>query len=216
MRKEFRLKDQYITVEREAVAEIIEKKSRFIATVKKVQDEEDAANFLENIRKIYWDASHNVYAYCIRGDMPIYKCSDDGEPSGTAGIPVLEVIKKEKVEDVIIIVTRYFGGTKLGKGGLVRAYSKCAKEGIVMAGIEKRILSVRYMLKIDYTLLGKLQSIATNNGHNITNVEYTDEIVLEIVVAVKNLLAFNQEIQEITSGQIDIKEIDRGYYITEC
>jgi uncharacterized YigZ family protein len=210
------LKDQYITVEREAIIEIIEKKSRFIATVKNVQDEEDAANFLENIRKNYWDASHNVYAYCIRGDMPIYKCSDDGEPSGTAGIPVLEVIKKEKVEDVVIAVTRYFGGTKLGKGGLVRAYSKSAKEGITAAGIKKRILSVKYRLKTDYTLLAKLQSIAANNGHNIKNVEYTDEIVLEIDVSVKNIISFNREIQEITSGQMDIKEIDRGYYITEC
>jgi len=126
---------QYKTISKEATVEMEEKKSRFIANVKPVSSEEEALEFINNIRAKYWDATHNVYAYYISGENIIQRFSDDGEPSGTAGMPVLEVIKRMELKDLVVVVTRYFGGILLGASGLVRAYSKSAALGIEAAGI---------------------------------------------------------------------------------
>ena len=120
------MKEAYTTLAREAEAEIMEKRSRFIATVKPVETEAEALAFLEGLRKTYWDATHNVYAYILE-ENNIMRYSDDGEPSGTAGLPVLDMLKKEGLTNLIVVVTRYFGGILLGTGGLVHAYSKSAK-----------------------------------------------------------------------------------------
>lgn len=127
------MKESYITLAKEAKAEIVEKRSRFIATVRPVETEEDALAFLNQLRQDYWDATHNVYAYILEENQ-LTRYSDDGEPGGTAGMPVLDILRREKLSNLIVVVTRYFGGTLLGTGGLVHAYSKAAKAGIEAAG----------------------------------------------------------------------------------
>lgn len=208
------LKKYYLTVSKEGTAEIIEKKSRFIANVKNVSLEEEAIEYLEEVRKKYWDATHNVYAYCIGGPPIVQKFSDDGEPPGTAGKPILEIIQKEGLEDVIVVVTRYFGGTLLGTGGLVRAYSRSAKEGIKAAGIVKRVLSAKFNLKIDYGLIGKLNNLLTENGYKTLEVDYADVVSINIAVPVDNTNKFKNQIYELGSGNILLNKIDEGYYIT--
>ena len=143
------MRKEYLTASGEASAEMEEKKSRFIATVKPVATEEEAQFFINSIKSRCWNATHNVYAYYIGGDTVTQRFSDDGEPSGTAGIPVLEAIKKLGVEDTAVVVTRYFGGTLLGASGLVRAYGKSAAMGIEAAGIVKRMLCVETDIHLD-------------------------------------------------------------------
>ena len=137
------MQKEYRTVAAEAFAEFEEKKSKFIATVKPVASEEEAAAFISGLKSRYWNASHNVYAYYICGDNILQKFSDDGEPSGTAGLPVLEAVRKLAVQDVAVVVTRYFGGTLLGAAGLVRAYGRSATLGIEAAGIIKKQLCIK-------------------------------------------------------------------------
>ena len=131
---------KYKTILEEAEEEIVEKKSRFIATVRPVKTEDEARAFIEEMKKKYWDARHNVFAYQIGERNELQRFSDDGEPQGTAGMPVLNVLKGEDVKDTAVVVTRYFGGTLLGTGGLVRAYGKAAKEGLLSAGIVEMVL----------------------------------------------------------------------------
>ena len=138
--------------------------------------------------------------------------SDDGEPAGTAGMPILEVIKKSGIENVVIVVTRYFGGTLLGTGGLVRAYSACAKNAIDAAGIETRIFSTKIQMTIDYQLLGRIQNIAANKGYKICDIEYKDEIILEMAVPIERIKDLENEIDEISAGKVVLKEMERGYY----
>ena len=151
------MKESYITVKSSAAAEITEKRSRFIASVKPVSTEDEALEFLNGLKQKYWNATHNVYAYIIEGNN-IMRYSDDGEPGGTAGLPVLEILKKEGLTNIIVVVTRYFGGVLLGTGGLVHAYSKSAKAGVEAAEIIEMVLCRRIDIDIDYTLLGKLQN----------------------------------------------------------
>ena len=148
---------QYRTISGSGEALVIEKKSKFIASVYPIKSVDDAEALLARLRKQYYDATHNCYAYQLGERNEIQKASDDGEPQGTAGKPILEVLKKEAIKDTLICVTRYFGGTLLGTGGLVRAYGKAAKEGLLAAGIiEKRKIKL-YALKMPYTLSGKVQ-----------------------------------------------------------
>ncbi len=207
------MREEYITVLKERRTEIFEKKSRFIANVKNITSEEAAVEYLEGIKKLYWDATHNVYAYYIGGESVIQKCSDDGEPSGTAGVPVLEAIRKEGIEDVIVVVTRYFGGTLLGTGGLVRAYSRCAREGIIPAGVVKRILCSKVNMKLDYTLLGKLNSLIAESGYKTIEVNYADLVDIYVAIPVNNISKFNTQISELTAGSIHVTEVDKDYYI---
>ena len=147
------------TVLKEASVEMEEKKSRFIASVKPVASEEEALEFISCMKAKYWDASHNVYAYLVEGETTAQRFSDDGEPSGTAGMPVVEVIKRMEVQDLVVVVTRYFGGTLLGAAGLIRAYRKSASLGIEAAGIVKRLLCVEMSVVMEYSLLGKVQNL---------------------------------------------------------
>lgn len=209
------MKECYITVLKDGRAEITEKKSRFIAHVKNVVSEQEAVEYIDNIKKTYWDAKHNVYAYYVRGDSAAQKSSDDGEPAGTAGIPILEVIKKAGIEDIVIVVTRYFGGTLLGTGGLIRAYSKCAKEGIISAGVGEKILCSNLNFKIDYTLISKLQSLAVQNGYKAIHMDYTDMVNMYVAVPVNDVEKFRKQVCELSSGEVRVNEIDRGYYITK-
>jgi uncharacterized YigZ family protein len=203
-------KSEYKTVYQYGEAEIIEKKSRFIASVKPVTTEQEALDFINEIKSKYWDATHNVYAYVI-GHNNIQRYSDDGEPAGTAGIPVLEVIKKEQMQDVAVVVTRYFGGTLLGAGGLVRAYGKSAKEGLIVARIIYARLCHMVKLKTDYTLLGKIQNEIANAGHIIDNIIYQEDVTIFVLVPVQQSEQFIKNMINITSGRVSIEKTDSKY-----
>ena len=148
-------------------AEIVEKKSRFIADIFSVSSEEEALQILEKVKKKYWDARHHCWAYAIGDEQVQERCSDDGEPSGTAGKPILEVIRGNEIHNVLIVVTRYFGGTLLGTGGLVRAYTQAAQEGIASSTIVTKIQGYKVKIQTDYTTLGKIQYLLGQKGVQI-------------------------------------------------
>ncbi|NMA83720.1 MAG: YigZ family protein [Epulopiscium sp.] len=193
--------EKYKTVLQQAEAEIIERRSRFIATVAPVKTEAEAQQFIESLKKKYWDAAHNVFAYQIGERNEIQRCSDDGEPSGTAGLPTLDMIRGEDLKDVVVVVTRYFGGTLLGTGGLVRAYGRSAKEGILAAQIVTKILYQRFEVFIDYNLMGKVQYEVLQNGYVIHDTLYTEEVTMIILVEYSQKERFEKQIIDWTSGQ---------------
>ncbi|MDK2586413.1 YigZ family protein [Romboutsia sedimentorum] len=189
-------------------------KSTFIGYAKPIKSEEEAIEFINEIKKKHKDARHNVWSYTVGKNMNIQRYSDDGEPQGTAGIPTLEVIKKEDLRDVVIVVTRYFGGIKLGAGGLVRAYTKGAKIGIEAGQVIQKVLYREVSIKIDYTQLGKVQNEIMNMGYFIKDTIYEENV--EIVVysrsnEVKNIMT---KITDITSATADI-QIGEELYLSE-
>ena len=205
------MKESYKTVTKAANCEIIEKRSRFIAHVMPVSNEEGALAFLESLKKKFWDATHNVYAYVLE-ENNVQRYSDDGEPSGTAGLPVLDMIKKEGLSNLIVVVTRYFGGILLGTGGLVHAYSKAAKEGIEKAlPIEKK-LCCEVTIECDYSLLGKIQSEAHSLGFTLGEIIYEDAVKIPVFVPVSSVLAFEAKIIDKTNGKSRIIQGETGYY----
>lgn len=201
----------YRTVKQRAQIEISEKKSRFIATVMPVKSQEEADAFINDLKKEYWNASHNCYAYQIGERDEIQRFSDDGEPQGTAGKPILEVLKGEELRDTAIVVTRYFGGTLLGTGGLVRAYGRSAKEGVLAAGIVERILMRRYIITIPYTLVGKIQYLVAERGYITEDEIYTDQVTLHILVEEDDCQTFEQQITEHTSAEATIQKENTLY-----
>lgn len=203
--------EKYNTVSKQAEAEISIKKSRFIATVKPVKSQEEADAFLEKLRKKYWNATHNCYAYQIGRRNEIQRFSDDGEPQGTAGKPILELLKGEKLTDTIVVVTRYFGGTELGTGGLVRAYGKSAKAGVLAAGITKCVLMRRYVVTIPYTLVGKIQYLLAENNYVTEDESYTDDVSLTVLVEEDRCGSFEKQIIEHTSAEADIVKGETVY-----
>ena len=184
-------------------AEIIEKKSRFIATVSAVKSEEEAIALIEKLKKKYWNATHNCSAYVIGEQSRIQRCSDDGEPSGTAGKPMLDVLLGEDVHDVVVVVTRYFGGTLLGTGGLVRAYSASTKAGLAASKVITKLYGAQISLKTDYTGLGKIQYILGQKNITITNAIYTDSVELAFFLTEEEIPRVREEIMEGTNGQAD-------------
>ena len=191
------------------VGEIIEKKSRFIATVAPVRTEEEALSFIEAVRKKYWDARHNCFAYVIGERNESARCSDDGEPQGTAGKPMLDVLIGNGLHNTAVVVTRYFGGVLLGTGGLVRAYSAAVKEGIASSVIITRIRGVKLEISTDYTGLGKIQYILGQRGIPILHSEYTDTVRLEVLLSDKSKVQIMEEITEKTNGQAVLSEKER-------
>lgn len=163
------------SIEGESIAEIIEKKSKFIATLYEANSKEEAEKILQDTRKKYYDAKHNCYAYIIQ---KIEKCSDDGEPSGTAGAPLLSLLKSANLTNIIIIVTRYFGGILLGTGGLVRAYTEVAQKAIGNAKIVLKDYGVQYEIEISYNNLKELQYICKKLKIKIVNIEYKENVKL--------------------------------------
>lgn len=195
------------------VGEFVEKKSRFIATVCKVEKEEEAVRFIEEMKKKYWDASHNCSAFVIGSRAELTRCSDDGEPSGTAGRPMLEVLLGEEIRNVAVVVTRYFGGTLLGTGGLVRAYIQATKNGLENSSIGIMRYGIKYGLYTDYNGIGKIQYILENLGINPEKAEYSDSVYMEVLVPIEVAEKLKKEITEVTNGKTKIEEIDRIYYI---
>lgn len=202
---------RFKTVLQPAEAEIIEKKSRFIATVRPVKNEEEAQAFIEEMRKKYWDATHNVFAYQIGERDQIQRFSDDGEPSGTAGLPVLNVLKGDELKNTAIVVTRYFGGTLLGTGGLVRAYGRSAREGVLAAKIVEKVLYSVFHVVTDYSRLGKIQYEILQMGNVIHDTIYTDEIAFVTLVEEGNEEKFISKITEISGAQAQIQQIKHVY-----
>ena len=203
---------QYKTVYKGGEGEITEKKSRFIATVVPVHTEEEALKFIEAMKKKYWNATHNCFAYVIGEHDELQRCSDDGEPGGTAGKPMLDVLTGEEIHNAAIVVTRYFGGTLLGSGGLVRAYSSAAKQGLASSVIITKIPGVKLRLATDYAGLGKIQYIFGQRGIKILDSIYTDKVEIAALVPLDVLEAVKAEIREGTNGQAGMEEGEQCYF----
>ena len=182
--------------------EITEKKSRFIATVCPVHSEEEALAFIEKMKKKYWDARHNCYAYILGENQSCMRSSDDGEPQGTAGHPMLDVLTGEKLYDVAVVVTRYFGGTLLGTGGLVRAYSAAVQEGLKESLIIEKFLCRRVRMSMDYTMLGKMQYLAAKLNLMILDTLYTEGVEMQLLVPDTQYAAFIKEVTEASNGKV--------------
>jgi len=206
--------EQYKTVIKQGQAEIVEKKSRFIATIRPVKTEQQAREFIEEMKKKYWDATHNVFAYQIGERNEIQRFSDDGEPQGTAGMPVLDVLQREDIKNTAIVVTRYFGGTLLGTGGLVRAYGKSAKEGLLSAGICNVVLYKKFCVTISYTDSGKVQYEILQNGYELYDTIYTENVSYIVLVKFEhgdaakhiNLILFLKKMIDVTANRAVITE----------
>lgn len=194
--------------------EIIEKKSRFIANVKDVETVEEAQEYIEQMKKKYWDARHNCSAFSVGIEQPLTRCSDDGEPGGTAGKPILEVISGSGIRNIAIVVTRYFGGTLLGTGGLVRAYTDAAKEGVRNSVIIEKIPGVRVSMESDYTDLGKIQYLLAQNGVITEDTEYTDKVVIHALFSEEEKSGLYKIFTEATSGRVRMTEGEAVYFGT--
>ena len=192
--------------------EIVEKKSRFIATVLPVTTEEEAQFFIEKMKKKYWDARHNCSAYVIGERQEICRCSDDGEPSQPAGNPMLEVLLGEELHNVVVVVTRYFGGTLLGTGGLVRAYSKAVKAGLEESVIVNKHLGKKIHINTDYNSIGKIQYIAAQMEISFIDTQYTDSVDAYLMVPIAQVDGFVKKIIEATSGKAEIEYLEEIYY----
>lgn len=188
--------------------EIEEKKSRFIAHTLPVNSEDEAAAFLNKIKKEYWDARHNCYAYTIGRNNECTRCSDDGEPSGTAGRPILDVLLREEIHNCIVVVTRYFGGTLLGTGGLVRAYQAATQAGLAASSIIEKHFGKKLHLTTDYTGIGKLQYLIAQNQIFTLDTLYTDSVTIDLMVPEEKFADFCAQVTEATSGQAQMDSED--------
>ena len=204
----------YKTLHRFGTDEYIVEKSTFIGYAKPIKSEEEAVEFINEIKKKHKDATHNVWAYTVGETMNIQRYSDDGEPQGTAGIPTLEVIKKEDLRDVVVVVTRYFGGIKLGAGGLVRAYTKGAKVGIEAAQIIQQVKYKEISVTIDYNQIGKVQNEIMNMGYKIKDTLYTDKVEIIVYSREEEAESLKSKMLDITSGTAEIGESE-GFYLSE-
>ncbi|OOE03575.1 YigZ family protein [Anoxybacillus kestanbolensis] len=203
--------EAYYTVKGYGETEIIIEKSRFICYVERATTEEEAVRFIHQIKKKHWDATHNCSAYIIGEHDHIQKANDDGEPSGTAGVPMLEVLKKKKLKDTVVVVTRYFGGIKLGAGGLVRAYGKAVTEGLKAAGIVERKLMRMMHTTIDYTWLGKVENELRASTYSIKDIHYAEHVTIDTYVEEKRKDEFRAWMTELTNGKSTIIEGEHVY-----
>ena len=201
----------YKTVSKPASAELIEKRSRFIGYVRPVTTQDEAIAFINEIKTRHWDATHNVDAYVIRGEG-VTRYSDDNEPQGTAGIPVLDAIRKRGLTDCVVVVTRYFGGTLLGAGGLVRAYSASAKAGIDAAGECVMTLCSVCTVRVSYTLYGKLPSLIARCGGVADDTQYADDVTVRFHLPADKLTAFNKLLSEESSGKVQAQEEETRFF----
>ena len=202
----------YFTIKDESIAEFKEKKSIFIGHGKRVESEDEAKEFIQKVKSKHKQARHNVYAYIIGENREVQRYSDDGEPQGTGGIPMLEVLKKSDITDVAVVVTRYFGGILLGTGGLARAYSKGASLAIKEGGLVEKVEGVSLNIVIEYDLLGKLQHVCAKDNFYIENVEYTDKVKIKILCQLINLEKLISQITEVTSGKALFEEDKEKMY----
>jgi uncharacterized YigZ family protein len=202
---------RYKTVKGYGEHEINIQRSRFIAYIERAETEEQAQEFIQTIKKKNWDATHNCSAYLIGEQDQIQKANDDGEPSGTAGVPILEVLKKKNLKDTVVVVTRYFGGTKLGAGGLIRAYGKATSEGLNATGIVERKLMRVMHTTIEYTLLGKVENELRSSVYTLKDIHYLEKVELETFVEEGEKENFTSWMVELTNGQGELVEGEMLY-----
>ncbi len=202
---------EYRTVANEASAEFVERRSRFIGYAKPVKTEEEAVSFINSIKSKHWNATHNVYAYSIRqGQLKRY--SDDGEPQGTAGIPTLDVILKSGVTDVVVVVTRYFGGILLGAGGLVRAYSHSASIALQQAKIITMRTCMMAEVDCDYNQYGKLAALIPENGGVVDHTDFTDIVKIKFHMSDDDMPKFEQKLADATCGQSNVEIVGEKFF----
>lgn len=195
---------EYKTVEKEASDFFIEKKSKFIGYAKPVKTQEEAVEFISKIKSKHWDATHNVYAYVLR-ENNIQRYSDDGEPSGTAGVPVLDVMLKESLVDVCVVATRYFGGTLLGAGGLVRAYSHTSKIALDAAGIITIAQCSIMSAEVDYSFYDRLNILLSDFSAVILNISFSDKVCVEFSVKENIVDSLNAKLIDVSNGKYALK-----------
>ncbi|MCI5479738.1 MAG: YigZ family protein [Lachnospiraceae bacterium] len=193
--------------------EIVEKKSRFIATVSPVESEEEALAFIERTKKQYWDARHNCFAYVIGDHQELMRFSDDGEPQGTAGKPMLDVLLGEELHNTAVVVTRYFGGTLLGTGGLVRAYSGAVQEGLRSCVLAEKRKGLWLSIGTDYSGIGKVQYLLGQRGIRILSSEYTEQVVLTVLVPLEQKRELLDALTEGTNGKARLTPGDECRYV---
>lgn len=206
------MSDAYRIVYRGGIGEIVEKKSRFIATVIPITSEEEALSFIEQKKKEYWDASHNCSAYTLGMRHETARCSDDGEPQKTAGRPMLDVLLSEDIHNVCVVVTRYFGGTLLGTGGLVRAYQAATKAGLDSCIITDKQYGIPVSVITDYNSIGKLQYIIAQMELFTQETLYTDIVTVTVLTTPDTRSAFIKKVTEATSGKAEITELDPVWF----
>lgn len=202
---------EYVTVEKEAADEFVEKKSRFIGTCRPVKTEEEALDFINRMKSQYWDANHNVYAYILR-ENGIQRFSDDGEPQGTAGIPVIDTLKKAGVVDAVVVATRYFGGILLGGGGLIRAYSHTAS--IALAAAKKVTMRECLLLSLscDYSSYGKVAAVVPESGGVVDDTEFLERVGMRFHLDPDLLPALEKRLADATSGRCTVVEEGKRYF----
>lgn len=209
------MQKEYATVIENGIAEIVEKKSRFIGYICHVESEEEADNFILSIKKKHYDARHNCYAYAVGEENVICRFSDDGEPGGTAGKPILEVITGQGLCNVCIVVTRYFGGTLLGTGGLLRAYTEAAKSAVLATNIVKKKLVQPVKMHSNYNDLGKLQHILRTAGISILASEYGEDVTLAAEISVEDVDSILKTITEATAARVIFEKEDAVFSVCE-
>lgn len=195
------MEERYSILKSGGTGEIIEKKSRFIATIQSVETEEEAQAFITKMKKQYWDAKHNCSAYVIGSRGEITRCSDDGEPSQTAGRPMLEVLQGSGIRNIAVVVTRYFGGVLLGTGGLVRAYQAAVKEGLKNCEVQEIVPGDTFQIHTDYTGLGKVQYILSAHAIAPSETKYESDVVITVFLPKELQEGILSEITEGTAGK---------------
>lgn len=203
---------QYRTIRKDGQFEIEIKKSRFICHLKRVADENEATAFIEAVKKEHSKANHNCSAYLIGNHNEIQRAHDDGEPSGTAGVPMLEVLKKKELKNVATVVTRYFGGVKLGAGGLIRAYGKSVSSALEEIGLVEGKLQAEIRATIAYPLLGKVENLLRESSYTIKDIAYTDKVMFSCLVNEEETEQFYEDMVEWVSNQVTFEEGDLSYH----
>lgn len=204
--------EQYRMLSKGAQAELVEKKSRFIATIHPVSSEEEAVAFIEEMKKKYYDARHNCSAFVIGSKGELTRSSDDGEPSGTAGRPMLEVLTGSGIRNIAVVVTRYFGGVLLGTGGLVRAYSGAVKMALEQCETIMRRYGVQMLIKTDYNGVGKIQYLLGSKDVVIQDSVYAADVQMTVLVPIEEYDRLCKELVEATNGRVGLEEVEKLYY----
>ena len=188
------------------------KKSRFICFLKRIETEEEAKAFIQQIKKEHWKANHNCSAFVLGDHHEIQRSSDDGEPSGTAGVPMLEVMKKNDLINVCAVVTRYFGGTKLGAGGLIRAYSGSVAQAIVHTGIVEGRLQQEVFVQLDYSNWGKMENFIASENLAVKDTQFTDRVVVTCMVDENQVADFEAQVTDLLNGQVSFTTGEVTYH----
>lgn len=203
---------KYRTIKEDNQHEVEIKKSRFICFLKRIETEEEAKAFIQQIKKEHWKANHNCSAFVLGDYHEIQRSSDDGEPSGTAGVPMLEVLKKNDLINVCAVVTRYFGGTKLGAGGLIRAYSGSVAQAIVHTGIVEGRLQQEVFVQLDYSNWGKMENFIASENLAVKDTQFTDRVVVTCMVDEQQVDDFEAQVTDLLNGQVSFTTGEVTYH----